>query len=244
MSHMSKVLVIVAFTLIAASGGVFLLLSARTRGPTTLAMRNPDPFLDRARGLWGYKSSDGNVLIEARFIGAHDFRGNRAVIMMDDGYGFIDLQGNVVARGYTLVWPFKEGRAKVFDGSKFGFIDLDGVEVVPMEYGAVLSFSEGVAAVDGQGGFGFIDHEGRLVIERQYRMARSFSNGMAAVLFSEPYKWGYIDKQGNTVISPQFDEAEAFGTNTARVRVGEEWFQIDKQGREVSATKSDHRRDR
>ncbi|MBF0500215.1 MAG: WG repeat-containing protein [Candidatus Riflebacteria bacterium] len=56
-------------------------------------------------------------------------------------FGFIDSKGNIAVKPiYDNAWDFSSGLAGVKKGDKWGFIDITGKEVIPLEYESVESF--------------------------------------------------------------------------------------------------------
>jgi hypothetical protein len=103
---------------------------------------------------------------------------------------------------YDGLREFHDGLARVsklVNGkSKFGYIDKNGREVVPVVYDGASDFSEGLAAVGKNNKWGFIDKDGKIVIPLMYNKVESFSHGLAWV--NKNGKWGFIDKNGKTVL--------------------------------------------
>lgn len=56
------------------------------------------PFRDASQSEWGYRHSDGRVVIPPRFLGPGKFRDGMAPIEDRDGFAIIDERGQVVAR--------------------------------------------------------------------------------------------------------------------------------------------------
>lgn len=82
------------------------------------------------------------------------------------------------------------------------------------------------------GANGFIDKSGALVIPPLYFNASDFSEGLAAVV-TDKGTWSFIDREGKLVIQPngtKWDAAGPFHDGCARVRVGEKWGFIGKNG--------------
>lgn len=89
-----------------------------------------------------------------------------------------------------------DGRARVMDyDNKYGFVDISGQAVIPIEYDSAYDFSEGLAAVLIDGQWGYIDTEGRVVIEPKYVAVGSFSEGKACVAIDAD-TYGIINKKG------------------------------------------------
>jgi hypothetical protein len=82
---------------------------------------------------------------------------------------------------YDWCSNFSEGRAKVNLHEKYGFVDTEGNEVVPLKYDWVGIFSEGRAWVKLNNKYGFVDTEGNVVIPVKYDWCGNFSEGIAWV---------------------------------------------------------------
>lgn len=101
-----------------------------------------------------------------------------------------------------LAAPGDEGRVfPVKRGNLAGLIDVNGTEIIPLQYGEVREFTEGLAAAKDadSGKWGYIDRSGAFVIAPQYTHAFPFSEGLAEV-WLEPTGSGYIDHYGRLVI--------------------------------------------
>jgi hypothetical protein len=79
---------------------------------------------------------------------------------------------------YDWIHTFYEGRAKVVLNNKWGFIDKDGSEVIPLKYDWVSNFYEGRAEITFMRCDGEIDLDGReyfsqedLAKLRKYRLS-------------------------------------------------------------------------
>lgn len=179
-------------------------------------------------GRWGYADPGGKVVIAARFDAALPFANGIARVGVVDEelpeigaqpnikWGYIDERGRVLVElRYAVLRDFAEGLAlaAVLDKEKperpslgrserrnlkWGYVDREGREVIPMQFVGAGDFAEGLAAVNpGEGGG---DNESSLC-------------GL-------PGSFGYIDKTGAFVIKPQFTHASEFRDGRARVSVG------------------------
>ena len=123
-------------------------------------------------------------------------------------------------RTYSMIYPFKEGRALVRKGDfftgKWGFIDENGEEVIPCVYDFSYDFSEGLAPVKRDGKGGYVNRDGEIVIPLIYNSVSSFSEGLAAVTNENDF-YGYIDREGKLVIPHHFIEAGEFSEGLAHV---------------------------
>jgi len=185
------------------------------------AFFQPGPINARV-GNYGYINKTGRFVIPPQFGVAFGFSNGLARIQTEDYKdGYIDKSGRVA---------FWEKRSEDFSdalalfktnsnmpGSKTGYLDVTGHEVIAPIFDWGESFSEGLACVSRNKKTGFIDTKGHVAIPFRFDRCRSFSEGFAAVMIDD--KWGYIDKFGELVIEARFADAEEFSDGVAVVRV-------------------------
>ena len=148
--------------------------------------------------------SDGRLLVQAS-----DTEEPEDPKVLRGGYGFVDLEGEVVIPvHFTHAEAFREGRALV------------NVEGELREY----SFNKG-------GKWFYIDVDGKQAFEGNYDYGYSFTQGRAAVLKGE--KWGFIDRQGNEIYPIEADDVQRFSDGMAWVKKGKYWSAIDRTGKEI-----------
>ena len=151
--------------------------------------------------------------------------------------GFINTDGDFVIHFETedRVYP---GHTSPVIWTRYGFIDTNGVQVIPPRYSRARPFSDGLAFVD-KGKRGFINKKGEQVITLAGSMLPlDFSEGLAAVEVYDSQKkerlCGYIDRNGDFVIAPQFYGGRHFSQNRAAVKIvdsfGNSWGYIDRAG--------------
>lgn len=170
-------------------------------------------------------------------------------------WGIIDERGRVrVELRYALLSKFSEGlaAAAVLDAEKpekpvlgrkldsrnlkWGYVDINGREIIPVQYLAAGDFSEGLAQVNvgkpsksmcqTPGNYGYINKTGAFVIQPQFATASGFQNGRARVSIGQilyqgrcvccaPHffgKHGYVDHSGNFIADEkQPDDTELHG---------------------------------
>lgn len=114
-------------------------------------------------------------------------------------------------KAYDLVWPAIDGLTKVRKNGRYGFLDADRREVIPLIYEAAWNFREGLARVRKNGGkYGFIDKTGKEVVPIIYDSAEDFKKEFALV--QKNFKYGYVDTTGRVVIPLIYDEPNIDGT--------------------------------
>lgn len=165
----------------------------------------------------------------------------------ENGYGFIDLQGNEVIeccykQPVISSTDGLQGLCRV-DTGLWGFVNNRGVTVIPFIYEDALPFSCELAAVKKNGRWGYINKRGEKIIDFQYRDGTcSFCNICGeerAIVRSKPCgifpeKFFYIDKS-NKKKSRDFDDYEYFDPNTGNRTIlcdGKDLI-IDKSGNDI-----------
>lgn len=160
----------------------------------------------QASGQWGYKNTQGEVVIAASFDDAALFTGEVAFAgKKTDGvllYGLIDRQGRyVVQPSYEAFLPFSENLAAVKKDNLWGYIDASGQPIIPFSYEQANSFSEGLAMVQQNGRCGYIDASGETAIPFSYLKGNDFSEGKAFVCLSGESCNVIIDQKGKVLFT-------------------------------------------
>ncbi|NYR10867.1 WG repeat-containing protein [Psychrobacter sp. BI730] len=98
-----------------------------------------------------------------------------------------------------------EDLVEVERNGKYGFINKNGQNVIPIEYDSIHpEFSEGLLGVEKEGKYGFVNKNGKEVIPIEYDYVGYFSEDLAAV--GREGRSGFIDKQGEVVIPIEYDD--------------------------------------
>lgn len=125
-----------------------------------------------------------------------------------------------------------EGLACVYRQGKGGYIDMNGVEVIPCVFESAYPFYNGLAQVKKEGKYGWINKKGNIVIPIVYDDCRSFWDGLAFAKIGD--KLGCIDTKGKEVIPFVYDDVfNGFCNGLASVAINEKWGFIDKNGKVV-----------
>ena len=133
---------------------------------------------------------------------------------------------------YDFAISFNEGLACVRKDSKYGHIDKNGKEVIPLIYDYVSTFSEGLARVGKDGKYGCIDKTGKEVIPFIYDDIEYFNDeGLARV--KKNGKYGFVDKTGKEIVPLISDFAISFNEGLVCVKKDGRYGFMDKTGKEV-----------
>lgn len=120
--------------------------------------------------LWGLLNKDGIEVLPCKYsdISFIDNEGFVEVTIGKRKRAFIHLDGHQIT-GYTnYLFGFKEGLCPV-KKKKWGFVDKQGIIVIPIAYLDVTSFNQGLARVqDINGKFGCINKNNEFVIQPVY----------------------------------------------------------------------------
>lgn len=173
-----------------------------------------------------YIDVNGNILLETdyteRFV---DFNDERAGVLVNKKWGFIDTKGNLaIEPKYENIQKFKEGLCAVKLSGKWGFVDTKGELIIQPEYYDVGNFSDGLAGVQAEsfGEVKYINPRGKTIIENSgLYVIYDYSEGVLACKDKESVAYGYRNIKGDWVIDPQYAIAENFSETLAGVSIEE-----------------------
>ena len=176
-------------------------------------------------GKWGFVNSAGAVIIPFKFDHANPYYEGLSAVTQGDLLGYIDKAGGwaITPRfdpmpGYTdpLFLPnFSDGLAVYRNNEKYGFINKEGLTVIPAAFDRAEGFSEGLGLVKLNEKIGYLKKDGEYAIALKFDGGQKFSDGLAAVKMKG--KWGFIDTAGALKIQPQYDATEPFKDGLAKV---------------------------
>lgn len=168
--------------------------------------------------LFGFKLADGTELVKPQYRFVDKFHGNYCIVMRDyNKCGLINRQGyEVVPCIYEEINYPSDGRIRVKQNERYGFLKENGMPIIDPQYRAASTFTEGraVVAVDHDStyvAYGFIDTLNRMVITAQYQYAYPYSGGYAVVKNYDRY--GLIDREGKEVLPLKFEGLSSVDTN-------------------------------
>nr|MBD5376565.1 WG repeat-containing protein [Bacteroides sp.] len=92
-------------------------------------------------------------------------------------------------------------------GGKFGYVNANGLYVIPAKFDDARHFFNDFAAVEINGKWGFINRQGRFLVKPQYRFVMDFNRGYAIVRDFNG-KWGAVNTKGELEIPCEYDRHE------------------------------------
>jgi hypothetical protein len=177
--------------------------------------------VQRGHGQY-FIDADGNDVFGRKFDQAYSFKDGFAPVMIDEKWGLINHEGEVVIEPtYAWVGEFSDGLWPVkIEDSGYGhwvFVDSSGQPAFPAKYEFAYSFSGGLAAVklEASESYSYIDPLGDVVFKLPPRAEPGqFSEGLVKIgLSDEQVVWtgsskatfsngqiAFFDQTGNKVI--------------------------------------------
>lgn len=136
-----------------------------------------------------------------------------------------------------------DGLLAVCINNKYGIINKQLEEVVPIRYDSIGFFRDGVADVRIHNRTGYINKKGEMRVKdgdqeawipTKYEWGDDFQDGYAAVMLN--HKWGFINRGGAEVIPLIYDEVlvPGFCNGKATVLLDGKWMDIDIRGDIIS----------
>ena len=127
-------------------------------------------------------------------------------------HGYVDASNRLAIPGarFQTLGVFREGRAPVSIGGRFGYIDTVGKVVIEPQFATADPFHEGHAVVrDDAGRTGYVRLDGNMAIDPLWlEEAHPFSAGRARVRLNGQY--GFLDTTGRFAIPPRYLRADDF----------------------------------
>lgn len=116
-------------------------------------------------------------------------------------------------------------------GYKFGFINKEGVEVIPCTLDDADDFMGGFTRYREGIRFGVMDSTGKVIVAPKYFNIGRFMEGLAVA--DGGGKYGFIDESGAEVIKPIYEYAYDFSEGLAGVMLGGKYGFVDAKGNMV-----------
>ena len=197
---------------------------------------------------WGFIDTAGRMIVQPMFQTASNFHNDLARVEFWDS---VCGMSNDVApeeyfdRKYTTLSVIPSAGCGAVH-SRIGYVNREGVLVVPALYADGSDFSEGSAVVvrSDWGDSVYIDTKGEVILGLRYGLAQPFSNGLASVVLREDKDKGneraiVIDQSGRQAFERRFPvQVRAFvGGLAPALSVSQMgWIYIDQTGKTVFNT--------
>lgn len=186
--------------------------------------------------IFGFVDASADFKINPLYEAVNNFSDDLALYYdaINKDWGYLNTKGEVVIPAiklamYDALSSFSEGLARVRIEDKYGFIDKNAKQAIPLIWDYVGSFSDGLAIYEIGDKYGFIDKKGDTKIYAMYDDAASFfENGLAPV--EQNGKWGFVNKKGDMKIPAMFDDAYPFCEGMALVEINGKYGFVNTKG--------------
>ena len=187
--------------------------------------------------LFGYLDLQGRVRIPMQYLRAGSFSEDRAQVLVvidsfSSGCTYIDTTGRqLFPPVFDNAMPYSEGYAPVFRYQRWGLIDRDGREVLPIMYESMTTNHDSVFFAGSADGMALFDYNMKPLTDFVYTWVNSCTEGLIGVRRDD--KYGFIDRHGREVIPCIYDGTGIFQQGRTMVCLGNHYGIIDTTGRVV-----------
>ncbi len=194
-----------------------------------------------------YMNDKGEITIITNYDDIKDFSNGKAMVVnnfpleeIDKRYGFINKDGSIFIKPNLIdATFFTDGLAYVYDDTRRGYIDTNGLMKIPLEKDIVgYPFSEGIASISNKDyKIAFINKQGELILPYNYQEPAYFKSGLAKANIGGVV--GLMDKEGEMIINPQYSEILSFSEGYSFVGMLDKgmkykWGLIDSTGQKLT----------
>ena len=227
--------------------GKFGLMSTKTKVfiiPPTFdeaEMYHEDYSLVKKDGKYGFVNHSGEMITKFEYTTAQHHNNKLILVQKADKFTFLDkniLSGrqfdfagtSEFEKEYDMVISsYSDNYSIVMTAGKYGYINEDGEQVIPLMYDEVTLFSGQFAAVKMENKWGAIDRANGKIIDFKYQEMRAF-NGKNTVV-RKGKKWGIINIKEKTILPIKYKHISNFNTDkVALAKKGKSWGVINQQG--------------
>lgn len=170
--------------------------------------------------------SDSVATMNSFFDGLAQFKS------LDNKWGFIDTQGNVVISAkFVSVGSFNAGLAWAKNtNDDVGFLDKTGEWAIKPRFNHANDFDalSGLARVKIQKEWCYVDTQGQVKCTDQTERWSNFQEGLA--IGRKDGQYGFYDNEFKWVVAPIFQGLRNFKNGFAAVKQDDKWGIIDKKG--------------
>ena len=161
-------------------------------------------------GLFGLINTEGLEILKPEFSKISPINEGYFVAYRDKGARIFNSQGPInLDKDYSNIGRYSDGCFTVVDyseeeGSKFGYIDSQGRELIAPRYSQAFDFYKSRAIVKEDGKYKLIDKQARVKKELDVKSIRQ-SNEPGLYIFSRNmYDYGLMDQEGRVLVPAKY----------------------------------------
>ena len=110
--------------------------------------------------------------------------------------------------------------------TKFGLIDYEGHELVPIKYSHAERVLGKYLKIGNGSKYALYDEYGKEILPREYSSIDLLFGGM--FLTCKDFKYGIVDMEGNTILENKFDDIYMPQPNIMRINYNGQWYEIEQ----------------
>ncbi|MFK7949771.1 MAG: WG repeat-containing protein [Saprospiraceae bacterium] len=205
-------------------------------------MYHADYSLVKKNGKYGFINHDGEMITKFEYTTAQHHNDKLVLVQKEDKFTFLDknilsgrhfdFAGNIeFEEEYDMVISsYTDNYSIVMTGGRYGYIDENGEQVIPLMYEEVTIFNGQFAAVKIDNKWGAIDRSNGKMIDFKYQKMRPFDENNTVV--KKGKKWGIIDIQEKAILPIKYKHISNFNTDkVALAKKGKSWGLINQKGK-------------
>lgn len=177
----------------------------------------------RCGKLWGYRTPQGNIVIEPQYEAASFFSEGFAAVRKDKKIAYINSRGDALTDfEFDLARPFKKGFAVAGYGDpkkrstmQYVILKKNGKIITDKRYNNITDCTEGLFSVQDNNVYFLMDTLGRKACGRDFEYIYEFREGLA--MAKENGKYGFVNTRCEWVIQPVYNMALSFQNGWAEV---------------------------
>ncbi|MEX2511446.1 MAG: WG repeat-containing protein [Cyclobacteriaceae bacterium] len=136
------------------------------------------------------------------------------VFFRDDKTGLLNEKGKWEVRPTVTaekLYPGNDGFYGALMGDQYGFVNREGLEIIPAQFDEIKSFSEGLSGVKKGLTWGYINQNAELVIPYFFDEVGDFYQGLAIVKKNNQYN--LVNRQGENLLENYYDRISMVSDN-------------------------------
>jgi hypothetical protein len=138
---------------------------------------------------------------------------------------------------YMVIGEFFDGLSKVRKGDYFGYINIEGEEIIKCEYNHNSVFIDSLAIARKNGKVGIINTENQTILDFKYQiLGIPFKKQIVA---SDSLKWGIVDFKGKVLLKFKYDDKISEFKGLTALQKNNKWQIWDYENRKLFCEKYD-----
>jgi hypothetical protein len=191
-----------------------------------------DQIIENSGKQNGFINIKGEVVVEPKYTMVYDFQLDLIIVSKNNGFiNLLNQEGREIVEdsfSSDVSLSFNDKLAKVKKKSKYGFIDVNGHEVIKCKYSGLERFSCGISVFKEKKLYGCLNTLGDIILNPKYDKINGFAN-TTSLLNSNSYNAAHDSAIKNAFMNQEYSNIDA----RSIVSIGTSFGLIDTNGNEV-----------